>query len=205
MAKLVNWHIFEKKIREKGFSLFTPLDVRRLFGISEVAVTFLLHRYTKKGLIIRPKKGLYMLADDSVSNFYIANKLYEPSYISFDTALSHHHLIPETIYSITSATTKTTRQFLVNKIEYTYQKIKKDIFTGYRAVKYRGETILLAEPEKAIADYLYFVDLKKRSFSYERLNLKKTKKNKLVAYVKLYRHPKMNKLIEAIYAHFRES
>lgn len=204
MAKLMNWPLFEGKLKEKKILIFTPLDIKRLFGISKVAATFLIHRYAKKGLIKRLKRGLYSLHDTHISSFCLANKLYTPSYISFDTALSHYGLIPETVYSITSATTKATRRFTVQGINYTYQTLKKEFFTGYRAVKYQGETVLLAEPEKALADYLYFVELKKRTFSYERLNLKKIKKIKLIAYVRLFKRPKMINLIKEIYAQSRK-
>ena len=204
MAKLMNWYNFERKLKEKNLIIFTPLDIRRLFGTSRVAVTFLLHRYAKKGLILRLKRGLYSLAEMPPNNYLVANHLYEPSYVSLDTALSYYGIIPETIYSITSATTKAARRFVAGGIEYSYQKIGKEFFTGYRAVKYQGETVLLAEPEKALADYLYFVGLKKRDLSYERLNLGKVQKSKLTAYVKLFKRPKMNNLIKNIYAQLRQ-
>lgn len=205
MAKLMNWAILDKKLKEKKILIFTPLEIRRIFGISKVATAFLMHRYAKKGLIKHLKRGLYSLRDADIPSFCLANKLYVPSYISFDTALSHYGLIPETVYSITSATTKATRQFTVQGINYTYQTLKKEFFTGYRAVKYQGETVLLAEPEKALADYLYFIELKKREFSYERLNLKKIEKTKLIAYVKLFKRPRMINLIKKIYAQSRKS
>ncbi|EKE20586.1 MAG: hypothetical protein ACD_7C00520G0001, partial [uncultured bacterium] len=97
-----------------------------------------------------------------------------------------------------------TREFEVNNILYTYQKIKKENFGGYRPQNIAGYTILMAEPEKALADYLYFVDLKKRGLYYERLDLKKIKKGKLIKYVKLFKRPSMNKLVTQIYAEFRK-
>jgi len=187
-------------IGEKSRHIFSPLDLQRYFKVNyDTARKFIL-RGVNKRLYLKLKRGLYALAETPPSSYLIANRLYEPSYVSFDTALSYHGVIPETIYSMTSATTKATRRFVANGIEYTYQKIRKEAFTGYRAVKYRGETVLLAEPEKALADYLYFVDLKKRNPSYERVNLKKIQKNRLMAYVKLFKRPKMQNLIKNIYA-----
>lgn len=75
MAKILNWHIFRKKIKERNMSIFTPHDVVRIFGISPVAVSFFFFRNTRKRLLIRLKKSqkgsLYCLADEiptSVSN-----------------------------------------------------------------------------------------------------------------------------------------
>ena len=128
----------------------------------------------------------------------------KPSYISFDTALSFHGIIPETIYTITSATTKATREFKINNMYFTYCKIKKSVYTGYRPIKYLNEIVLIAEPEKALADYFYFIELKKRQLNYERLNLKNIRKNKLISFAKLFNRPRMLNLINQIYADFRK-
>lgn len=208
MAKILNLNIFRTKITEKGLSIFTPYDVVRLFKVSSVAANFFLFRNAKKGLLIRLKKSqkgsLYCLADKQPSQYLTANRIYEPSYISFDTALSFYGIIPETIYTITSATTKATREFKTNNSHFIYYKIKRSVYTEYRPIKYLNETILMAEPEKALIDYLYFVNLKKRQLSYERLNLKKIRKNKLIGIAKLFNRPGMLNLIKQIYADFRE-
>jgi len=194
----------QRFIREKSKQIFSPLDLQRYFKVNyDTARKFIL-RGINKNIYLKLKKGLYSLAETPPNNYLIANRLYEPSYISFDTALSYYGIIPETIYSITSATTKATRRFIVKGVEYTYKKLRTEFFTGYQAVKYQGETVLLAEPEKALADYLYFIELKKRKFSYERLNLEKIQKSKLIIYVRLFKHQKMNNLIKNIYAQSRK-
>lgn len=195
----------QKVLKEKKVRLFSPLEFQRIFDVSYDAARKFLLRYSKKDFITKLRAGLYALTDNMPSQYLIANKLYEPSYISFDTALSFHGIIPETIYAITSATSKAGRKFKVLNTIFTYQKIKKEFYIGYKPIKYLGETIFVAEPEKALADYLYFVDLGKRRLEYERLDLSKIKKAKLVTYVKLFKRPKMPKLIEKIYADFRKS
>ena len=111
MAKLVNWHDFEQKIREKSLLLFSTIDICRLFGSSKVAASFLLHRYSKKGFIIRLKRNLYALPGALPPEPFIANRMVSPSYVSLEFALSYHQIIPETVYEITSVTTKSTRRF----------------------------------------------------------------------------------------------
>lgn len=192
-----------KKLKEKKITVFTPLEFKRVFDVSPYAVQWFIKTHTKKGLFVKLRSGLYILADFPSNHYLIANRLYEPSYISFDAALSFYGVIPETIYTITSATTKTTREFKVENIHFVYHKLKKEVFTGYKGIKYLDNTILIAEPEKALADYLYFVALKKRGLHYERLDLKKIKKAKLLGYVKLFKQPKMIKLVKKLYAESR--
>lgn len=194
MAKLMNWYIFEKELKAKNFLIFTSLDIRRIFGVSQVAATFLLYRYTKRGLITRLKRGLYTLRDVYIPDLYLANKLYEPSYVSLEFALSYHRIIPESVYEITSVTTKTTRHFNVLGKLFTYRHIKEKSFIGYFPSR-RGElTFLIAEPEKAFVDLTYFrVINNKKPLS--RFNKEKINPTKALRYAKLFDN---NKLISVI-------
>ena len=155
MAKLVNWYIFERKLKEKGLIIFSPLDIRRIFGVSKVAATFLIHRYTKKGFTKRLKRGIYTLYDTSVPDIYLANKLYEPSYVSLEFALAFHRVIPETVYEITSVSTKPTRQFNALGKIFSYHRIKKEAFTGYSIYRQQNISSLIADSEKAFVDLTY--------------------------------------------------
>ncbi|MBU1084955.1 hypothetical protein KKB06_01250, partial [Patescibacteria group bacterium] len=144
-----------KKIKNKNITLFTTKDFQQITGLSQTGAWAALGRYQKQNLIKSPKKGLYYIDDTPPQQYLLANKLYSPSYISFETALSYYSIIPEVIYSITSATTKITREFKTVEKTFTYFKIKSQAFAGYQ----KKENYLIAEPEKALADYLYFVAL----------------------------------------------
>ena len=152
----MKWVEFEREIRKKNIRLFTPLDIQRFLGRSLIAVRFLVYRLNKQGKIQRVKRGLYKLADDQVSELYLANKLYTPSYISLELALSYHRVIPETVYEITSITPKTTRRFEALGKVYSYRRVKKAAFAGYTIGKQRGMSFLIADPEKAFVDLNYF-------------------------------------------------
>lgn len=152
----MKWIDFERQIKKGGIKLFSPLDVQRFLGRSKVAVTFLIHRLKKQGTIVRVKRGLYKLSNDEIPDLYLANKLYEPSYISLEFALSYHRVIPETVYEITSVTPKTTRRFEAFGRIFSYRKIKKTAFAGYTIEKHKGFSFRIADPEKAFIDLNYF-------------------------------------------------
>lgn len=204
MPKILDPIVIQQYMAKKQIRIFSSLDIQRVFSASRKTVERFLSRCIRKGLIIKLRKGFYCFSTYIPSEFEIANRIYQPSYISFDSALSHYQMIPETIYAITSATSCATRSFIINNLHYTYQKIKKEAYGGYRPQNIGGFTVLIAEPEKALADYLYFIDLKKRSLAYERLDLKKIKKEKLIKYVKLFKRPSMIPLVNKIYAEFRK-
>ena len=152
----MKWIDFERQIKKKDIKLFTSLDVQRFLGRSKVAVTFLLNRLKKQGYIQNIKRGLYKLSDEQISELYLANKLYEPSYISLEFALSYHRIIPETVYEITSVTAKATRRFEKMGRIFSYRKIRKTAFTGYTIERQRGFSFQIADPEKAFVDTNYF-------------------------------------------------
>lgn len=87
--------------------------------------------------------------------YRISNLLLQPSYISLETALSHYQFIPEAVYSIEAITTVKTVSYLTPAGNYYYHAIKPAYFFGY-SIEYWDELpVLIAEPEKAVIDYLY--------------------------------------------------
>ena len=197
MAKVLNWYSFQKKLNEKKIAIFTPLDIRRVFDVSKIAATFFLHRYTKKGRIFRLKRGLYMLAESYVPDLYLANKLYEPSYISLEMALSYYGVIPETVYEITSVTTKTTRRFEVKDKIFSYRSLKREAFVGYLSHQQREYTFLMAEPEKAFVDLCY-LKMVSHEKPLDRFSKKKIKIAKALRYARLFNNKKLIKIIKTL-------
>lgn len=197
MAKTVNWITFERILLQRGLRLFSPLELQRILKISAVAVSFLLHRYSRKGAVIKLRNGLYCLATAKPSELAIANRLYGPSYVSFEYALALHHLIPETVYVVTSATPRPTRTLSAAGTTFEYHRIKRQAFTGYEPAKIGGETVLLATPEKALVDFLYFVDLKKKSLN-DRLTVRSLTWFRVEAYARLFSRPSLAKLVSRL-------
>lgn len=195
MAKEVNWHEFHRRIKEKRISLFSALDVQRLFGTSKVAADFLLFRYAKKGFITRVKRGLYAFPDALPPDPYLANKLYEPSYVSLMSALSYHRVIPEMVYEVTSVTSKATRRFEKLGKVFSYRHVRQGAFTGYATAKQGGLSFRIADPEKAFVDLAYFRvldDLKPLS----RFDKEKLHPQKALRYATLYNDKRLEGIVK---------
>jgi len=191
----MKWIDFEREIKRKNIKLFTPLDVQRFLGRSKIAIRFLMHRLKKQGYIESVKRGMYKLSDEQIPDLYIANKLYEPSYVSLEFALSYHGVIPETVYEITSVTTKATRRFeTLNKV-YSYKKINRRAFTGYSIQKQKGLGFAIADPEKAFVDFTY-LRLKARKKLLSRFNKEKINPAKALRYAKLFNNGKLISVIK---------
>ncbi|KKP46281.1 MAG: hypothetical protein UR39_C0012G0003 [Candidatus Woesebacteria bacterium GW2011_GWA1_33_30] len=184
MLKL-NLYELNKYYSFQNTPIFSARELVVIFDSNKRAVNGFLSYNVSKGRIIRLKAGLFTLANIAVNDFTIANKLYFPSYISLDTALSYYNLIPETVYSITSVTSKSTKEFETMNKRFAYFKIKKDAFLGYGPVMLEGEIVYIAHSEKAVADMLYLNFLKKREYN-DRMDWSKINLNKLKSYLKLF-------------------
>ena len=116
-------------------------------------------RWVKKGLLIRLRQGYYTFPEykNKVDiAYYLANRIYQPSYISLHTALSFYGIIPESVVQITSITTLKTAMFINEFGQYSYKNIKKSLFFGYdiKAMP-DGRALQFAYAEKSILDLLY--------------------------------------------------
>ena len=115
-----------------------------------------------RGEIIRVKKGIYTLGSDlrqgMISREVLANLIYGPSYISQEYDLSYYQLIPERVVTVTSVTLHKTKSFATPMGCFTYQYVKTAYYCmGHNSILLPdGRGILLANPEKAIADKVYF-------------------------------------------------
>ncbi len=114
-----------------------------------------LSSWAAKGYLIKAKNGVYVFSNrqKDVSPIDLARTIYEPSYISLEFALSYYGFIPEMVSAITSVTTKANRTFSSVLGHYIFRHIKPDLFWGYTQMK--DTPAVIAEPEKAILDYLY--------------------------------------------------
>lgn len=148
---------FKRKVKK------SPLfggDVARLFAADPQVMRNQLLRWKKRGLIIRLRKGLYALSREergtALSREVLAANLYQPSYISLETALSRYKLIPERIVPVTSVTPRKTKTFQNEEGLFSYRQLKKTAYFGFRSARDEaGFPYFIAEPEKALLDYLY--------------------------------------------------
>ena len=116
-----------------------------------------LTRWVKKGYLLKLKNGIYAFNKDyeKIKGEEVAAALYQPSYLSLESALSAYGFIPEIVYSYVSVTGKTNRIFDNKSGHFIYRHLKTELFWGYREVRTDTGRYLIAEPEKAVLDYLY--------------------------------------------------
>jgi len=121
----------------------------------------LLKRATNAGEVVRIHRGLYCLAGkylrQKINPLVLAQRIYGPSYISLETALSYHSWIPEAVYAVTSTSLDRSREFGTPLGHFSFTRVPQQTFyvEVTRVESEDGDSFLLASPLKALADYVY--------------------------------------------------
>lgn len=118
-----------------------------------------IYQMAKEGVIQSIKKGLYVVGpalniERRPEPFLLANHILGPSYVSVETALSYHGLIPERVYEIASMTTQAPRKFNTPLGTFTYTRLPLPYYAfGIRSEKLADDQYaMVASPEKALCD-----------------------------------------------------
>ena len=112
----------------------------------------------KKGNLVKIKRGLY--SDDLYNDReVIANICYNPSYISFEYALSYYGVIPEIVSTFTSATfgKKNNKIYHMKDSTFDYRSVPDEVFPMGILIMKNSKDISykIASKEKALCDLLY--------------------------------------------------
>ncbi len=144
------------------FDKNTVYQLGKQLGLKDTTVDTYISRFLKYKEILQLKNGLYMSADffdknrnDISYSFYLANIIRTPSYVSSWAALQYYNLTTEAIHSVTSVTSKITRDYQTKAGNFAYQSIKKELFSDFSLAKGKFD-FFIASPSKALFDLLYF-------------------------------------------------
>ena len=172
-----NSHLVTTSIKDKDMNRLTKQFFRApagVFTISDVAVLVdgtdfsrhgLIKRAIAAGEILNIRRGLYCLAPEfqkkPVSLYSLAQRVYGPSYISMESALSYHGWIPEAVYACTCASFSNSKEFETPLGVFTYKRVPQHtFFLGVeRHNDENGNVFFMASPAKALVDYLYIHQL----------------------------------------------
>lgn len=149
-----------KKLKELDIKFVTPEILATVLGTTNINTIYKTLKRLKANDIIKSyDKGKYVFLESGASDFEIANFIIQPSYISFESALSFHGILSQFPYSITSATTERSKKIELDNKTFEYTKIDNRLFNGY----IKENSFLIASKEKALFDYLYLASRGLRS------------------------------------------
>lgn len=147
-----------------------------------------LNYYIKKGELYSIRKGLYA-KDKNYNRFEAANKIYTPSYISFETVLGKVGVTFQ-YYSQVFAASYLTREITADGQIYSYRKIKDSVLTDNAGIEQK-DNYAIATPERAFLDIVYL----NKDYHFD--NLSTLNWNKILEILPIYANKRMEKDIKS--------
>lgn len=155
--------------------------------------------YIKKGALISLRRGIYA-KDKNYDKFELGNKIFTPSYVSFETVLAKAGVVFQ-FYGQIFVATYLTREVKIGDQLYSYKKIKNQVLertdrpTG---IENRG-TYSIATPERAFLDVVYL------SKDYHFDNLSALNWEKVFEILPIYENKQMEERVKKYYEYYREN
>ena len=196
-------------------SHFTPF---RIFSINDISKwnshfdSRRLIEWQNKGYLTKIINRWYTFSDDMPDReflFLASSRIYSPSYISLESALSYYNLIPEGVFLITAITSLKTKNFETPIANFRFRHVKNQLIFGYDLIKTGNQHFKIASPEKLILDFFYLnSDYKNQDdFDSMRINISELKSlldlNVLNKYLGLYNNKalegRMRKFLKYVY------
>jgi predicted transcriptional regulator of viral defense system len=125
--------------------------------VSAVQVRLQLSRWVQAGRLFQLRRGLYALAPAwrkvEPHPFLVANKLQRGSYVSLQSAMAFHGIIPEYVPVVTSVGPGRPETLRNPLGTFQFKHIASRMLFGYASMEIApGQFVFIASPEKALLD-----------------------------------------------------
>jgi predicted transcriptional regulator of viral defense system len=162
-------------------------DIARRYGIAEAVVGNALRRQERRGLVEHVSRRLYVnkLAHD-FSARELVGILRPDAYISLESALSEWGISTQSPSALTCVTTGFPRRFRSASVQIVYRRIGKKLYWGFEDKRTRRGSYRIAEPEKALLDWVYLQRQEGLPTAFDELNLQGIDRKKLYRYAAKY-------------------
>jgi predicted transcriptional regulator of viral defense system len=161
-------------------------------------------RLAKRGLLSRVSNGVYLnklVRDASATDFL--NVLKPNSYVSLESALNHWGLSTQSPVSLTCVTVGKPKEYRTPEFAITLRSISEHLFWGFIEKQTRYSKYRIAEPEKALLDWVYLTLQSGLTPRLDEIELQSLNKEKLVKYAAKYPGTVRNTLTNSLaFEHF---
>ena len=172
-----NLGMLAKKLVESERRLISSKTLKELLNIKNERTFYrITSDFVTNKILVNIEKNKYLVTGKNISSFEIANFLYQPSYISLETALNYWGILSQFPFEITNITSKKNVSKKFDEKVYVYSHISNKYFGMFT----KKEGILIALPEKALFDQLYLVSKGIKTANFDEYDLKKINRKKLI-------------------------
>ncbi|MBM4278930.1 MAG: hypothetical protein FJ130_13790 [Deltaproteobacteria bacterium] len=171
-----------KTLQKINKPFYTIADLEKVTCLQRNSLYVALKRWVAGGVIERVAQGIYLPMGSLISMETLAAQIYLPNYLSFESALSGYGILNLIPYTITFATPRKTKKFLLRKQQVEFRQITRDLFFGFEM----KNGIYIASPEKAFLDEVYLLSRGKVTLDFDEVDIKKLSIKRLKNYSKSF-------------------
>jgi hypothetical protein len=194
----IDWARFVSE-EAKVSPLLKADDIAHRLGTSELVVRRSFLRLVKRGMIQHfAKKWFINLLARDFSGRELVNLLRPRSYVSLETVLRESGISSQTPVSITGVTTGEPASFSSKAVSITFRHIKPSLYWGFQARRTLYGTFNVAEPEKALLDWLYLARKRGSEPITDEFDFRKLDREKLLLYAQQYPRPVRHEILESL-------
>jgi hypothetical protein len=174
-------------------------ELARELNTSEVAVGNALRRQEKRGLVEHLGKKIFInrLVPD-FSGRELINTLRPESYLSLETVLRDSGISTQSPTLLTCVTPGRPGDFRAKSVSISFRRISKNLFWGFREKQTRYGKYNIAEPEKALLDWVYLRRQEGSTINTGELDLQRLDRGKLLQYAAKFPIPVKQQILEAV-------
>lgn len=162
-----------KRVMESELSLLSTSTLRQVLGVEDERTFFrVVADLVKNEVLVKIERDKYRVAGRTVESFEIANFLYEPSYVSLETALNYWGVLSQFPYEVTSVGTKKSLTKEIGGVLYSYAQMSPKYFGGFTKV----DGFLIASAEKALFDLEYLASKGLKAVHFDEYDMSRVNK-----------------------------
>jgi hypothetical protein len=174
-------------------------ELARELKTSEIAVGNALRRQEDRGLVEHLGKKIFInrLVPD-FSGRELINILRPEAYLSLETVLRDSGVSTQSPIAFTCVTPGRAGEFQSKSVSITFRRLSKNLFWGFQEKRTRYGKYNLADPEKALLDWLYLRRQEGSTVHTDELELQRLDRSKLLQYAAGFPIPVKHQIVEAV-------
>jgi len=174
-------------------------DLARELNVSEVAIGNALRRQEERGFVEHLGKKIFInrLVND-FSGRELINILRPEAYLSLETVLRDSGVSTQSPTALTCVTPGRPGEFRAKSLAIVFRRISNDLFWGFQDKRTRYGKYNVADPEKALLDWVYLGRQQGSTIHTDELDLQRLDVGKLLQYAAKFSSPVKQQILEAV-------
>jgi hypothetical protein len=174
-------------------------ELAREFDVSEVVVGNALRRQEERGLVEHLGKKIFInrLVPD-FSGRELINILRPEAYLSLETVLRDSGVSTQSPTVLTCVTPGRPGEFRAKSVSINFRRLSKNLFWGFQEKRTRYGKYNVADPEKALLDWVYLRRQEGSNIHTDEFDLQRLDRGKLLQYAARFPIPVKQQIVEAV-------